>query len=90
MEKVEALLNRPGMTTNWGSSSVRWRGQLWQPKKLGFQRMTRSLYGRGYCRFLNQVGIDSLHRCLMVWEDLPDTDIIANLRCRRKMAWRRR
>ena len=55
-EKVEALLNRPRMTTNRGAGSVSGRGQLWRPNELGVQRMTRSLYGRGWRRFLNQVG----------------------------------
>ena len=53
-KKVQALPNRPRVTTNRGAGSVCWRGQLWRPNKLGFQRITHSLYGRGWRRFLNQ------------------------------------
>ena len=42
------------VTTNRGGGSVSWRGQLWRPNELGFQRMTCSLYGRSWRRFLNQ------------------------------------
>ena len=64
-EKVEALLNRPRMTTNRGAGFVSWRGKLWRPNELGFQRMTRSLWPR-LASFSQQGGIESLHRCLMV------------------------
>ena len=53
-EKVEAPLYRPRVTTNRGAGSVSWRGQLWRPNELEFQRMTCSLYGRGWRRFVNQ------------------------------------
>ena len=53
-EKVESPLYHPRVTTNRGAGSVSWRGQLWRPNELGFQRMTRSLCGRGWRLFLNQ------------------------------------
>ena len=33
-EKVQALLNRPWVTTNRGAGSVSWRGQHWRPNEL--------------------------------------------------------
>ena len=52
--KGEAPLNRSRATTNRGAGSVSWRGQIWRPNGLRFQRMTCGLYGQGWSRFLNQ------------------------------------
>ena len=48
------MLNRPRGMSNRGEGSVSWRGQRWRPNELGFQQMTRSLYGRSWRRCLKQ------------------------------------
>ena len=72
-EKVEARLNRQRVTKNRGAGSVNWRSQLWRSNELGFQRMTCSLYGRGWRRFLNQEQLGKRMKSFVqeVWAPVP-------------------